>query len=171
MNTNIKQINMHLSNHKLEAYDRNFNFEFVAVDNENTAPKMCLLPPETIKDVQGGIKLNIEQCKCAAGEGTQSHCKHITAVILTIAMFCERKVLWIEEACTTQLQTFHQSKSKFNGSPINARELSILGNSNNNDTRFQHSEDKRYKEYFINLCIDFGEYTMSILQLYEPANP
>ncbi|CAH1104601.1 unnamed protein product [Psylliodes chrysocephalus] len=202
---------------RLEAYDRNFNFGFVAVDNENSAPKMCLPPPETFKDVHCGIKLNIDisktrvetylqsfdqniteksaqlfqskfvqylkfsstgsgvffnssvkaamkkilyhvdifittdnsieqcQCECAAGEGTQAHCKHITAVLLTVAMFCERKVLWIEEACTTQLQTFHQPKTKFNRSPIKATELPVLGNSNNNfDPRPQHNSIRQF---------------------------
>lgn len=56
-------------------------------------------------------------CECKAGAGVHATCKHIAAVLMSIANFIKTGTLSIRKSCTESLQGFHKPKSPHSGSP------------------------------------------------------
>lgn len=62
-------------------------------------------------------------CECAAGAGGSAHCKHVIVVLCGIEQLVHEDNIILREACTQQLQTFHQPKKKYQGTPLKAVSL------------------------------------------------
>jgi hypothetical protein len=116
------------------------------------------------------------QCECAVGMGPSAHCKHVCACLYGLSQFCCGMSILTAETCTQKLQTFHAVKRHV-GSPLKAKNLPLpyVTNSICFDPRpAKFRNVAGYSDKVRNLCTNFASSTgqsMSLLQLYSPANP
>ena len=120
------------------------------------------------------------QCECPSGKGPTAHCKHICVVFEAIKDFIKNKTIKIRLVCTEKLQTFHQPKRLYTGSPVKAVNLDLcrLDKLDAKLNDFDPRPAKRrkmlsYNSNFRNQCINFAATTLETfpeLQLFAPAN-
>ncbi|KYN28602.1 hypothetical protein ALC57_01994 [Trachymyrmex cornetzi] len=111
-------------------------------------------------------------CECAAGEGGSAHCKHVIVVLLGIEQMVREGDIILSQACTQKLQTFHQPKKKYQGTPLKAACLKSVYRCNHIQfgPRPPKYKGKNIKERLHNLCASFHS-NMPFKHLLVPANP
>jgi len=57
-------------------------------------------------------------CECPAGKGPHGICKHVAAILLMLHQFWDTGDLLCRKSCTDTLQTFHQPRQLYDGSPV-----------------------------------------------------
>lgn len=112
-------------------------------------------------------------CECTAGSGVNSQCKHVATVLFGTVEMIEHKTVVLEEVCTQKLQSFHHPKKKYFSSPLKAQNLPYKRTEENlNFHPYRGIINKeKYNERIRNLVLNFTGSTMSLRQLYKPANP
>ena len=95
-------------------------------------------------------------CECPAGRGPHGTCKHVAALCLMIKIFKYEDILLTNKSCTERLQTFHQPKRRYGGSPIKAEEMTSKRKHKDSDPRpTKYRRLTYYNDFLRNMMINF----------------
>ena len=112
-------------------------------------------------------------CECTAGHTGEAHCKHATVLLLAVADLKKKGTYKTELTCTEQLETFHQPKGKFKGTPLKCAGMMKSSKGSSLETIPEDDEkDDYYRAFFRNHLINgqFGS-SMPVKSINQPANP
>lgn len=62
-------------------------------------------------------------CECVAGRSTAAHCKHAIVTLFGTEDHAQKRPIRLHEACTQELQTWHQPAKRHFGSTVKAKHL------------------------------------------------
>jgi len=136
---------------------------------------------EMIKNCTYNVDISVDmhgvvlqaQCECSAGSGPNAHCKHVAVTLYALTQV--KQGIFTKETCTQQLQTFHQAKA-YTGSPVKMQDLRIRGDGRlvalpDFDPRPPSLQNMPgYQDLFRNTWINQQSSSISVLQLFPPAN-
>ena len=103
-------------------------------------------------DSGSGEILNSD-CECPAGKGPHGTCKHIAAILQMLDIFVRTSSLLCRKSCTDTLQTFHQPRQLYDGSPVKIstilkrRRLPTKDAADDDDPRLKFRKWESYNNY------------------------
>lgn len=125
----------------------------------------------------GAIQLS--HCECPGGGGPLAHCKHVVAMFWGIEQLAREKKIIMASTCTQKLQTFHQPKKEYYGTP---RTCVNLNTSQRNSLDYEpldttkgliYTDPRWYKAMVRNTLINFcaqEKSNITLLHSFKPAN-